>query len=56
MKYKVQISTGWIRKDYVTGLTEEEAIEICQNNGWSYLDENEFEWSMDYVEDWGRKE
>lgn len=49
--FKVQISTGWIRRDYVTGLTESEAIEICEDHGWRYLDENCFEWDMDYVEE-----
>ena len=52
MKFKVQISSGWVRHDYICGLTEQEAIEICQENNWEYMDENEFVWNMDYVEDY----
>lgn len=26
--------------------TEEEANKFCAENNWSYLDENEFEWSL----------
>lgn len=54
--YKIQLSSGWSTRDYVTGLTEAEAIEICEDNGWRFLDENCFEWSMSYVEDYGNAE
>lgn len=51
MKFKVQLSTGWIRKDFCSDLTEQEAIEICEMHDWHYTDENCFDWCMDYVEE-----
>lgn len=50
--YTIQLSTGWIRKDYVTGLTEQEAIDFCDENGWKFRDENGFVWDMDYIEEY----
>ena len=47
--FKIILSTGWITKDYISGLTEAECIEICESNNWEWYDENEFCWSMDYV-------
>ena len=49
--FKIIISSGWITHDWLSGLTESEAIEICQDNNWEWYDENQFCWSMDYVED-----
>ena len=49
--YKVIMSSGIVTHDYVRGLTMEEAADFCEENDWHYLDENRFEWSLDYVED-----
>lgn len=51
MKYKVQISNGWERLDYCRGLTEQEAIHICESHGRTLIDEDDNIWIMDYVED-----
>lgn len=52
MEYKIQMSSCSVRKDYVGGLTEREAIDICEEYNWEYMDENGFVWSLDYVEDY----
>ena len=49
--FKIQLIAGTCRKDYLYGLTEQEAIMICENHGWEFVDENEFCWDMDYVEE-----
>lgn len=49
--FKIQISCGWIRHDWLSGLTEGEAIEICEENNWQWIDENNFCWDMDYVDE-----
>ena len=49
---KIQLSTGWTTQDYITGLTEQEAIEICEDHNWEYYDENEFCWGMNIVDDY----
>lgn len=51
-KYKVIISAGCVTHDLVCGLTMREAIDYCEEHDWCYLDENCFEWSLDYVEDY----
>lgn len=50
--FKIQLSCGWTHMDYVSGMTEQEAIDFCEQSGWKFIDENGFEWDMDYVEDW----
>ena len=32
--FKIIISSGWITHDWLSGLMESEAIEICQDNNW----------------------
>lgn len=51
MEFKIQLCSGAVRHDFIGGLTETEAIELCQHYGWEWQDENEFVWDMDYVED-----
>jgi len=51
-KYKVIMTARTVSHDYVCGLTEREAIDFCEENNWVYLDENCFEWSLDYVQDY----
>ena len=48
------VSAGGVRHDLYGDLTEREAIDFCEENNWHYLDENCFEWDLDYVEDYGR--
>lgn len=43
-------SGGGTTYEFMGGLTEEEAIEIGNKNGWRWIDENCFEWSMTYDE------
>lgn len=51
--FKVQIvSAGGVRYDLICGLTEQEAIDFCEENNWEYMDENCFVWDLDYVEDY----
>lgn len=53
MMFTVQIvSAGGVRHDLFGDLTEREAIDFCEENNWYYLDENCFEWALDYVEDY----
>lgn len=50
MTFKVQmVSMGGTRKDLYTGLTEHEAVEICESYGW-VMDEG-YLWDLDIVED-----
>ena len=49
--FKIEISSGRCRKDLYTGLEENEAIRILDAYEWTYIDENEFEWDMDMVEE-----
>ena len=51
MRFKIQLSAGWVRKDCIYDLSESEAYEICSEHNWEYLDDNMFCWNMDYVED-----
>lgn len=53
MKYKVQVTNGHdhIDYDYLRGLTEEEAIFICEKYGETFVDEKGNVWRLDYVED-----
>ena len=49
--FTVQIvSPGGIRHDLYGSLTEREAIDFCDEHNWTWLDENCFEWNLDYVE------
>lgn len=53
-KYKViMVSGGGVKHDLVCGLSEQEAIDYCEEHDWVYLDENCFEWHLDYVQDYG---
>lgn len=52
--FKVVICAGCVRHDLYCGLTEQEAIDYCEENDWCYIDENEFEWSLDYINDIGK--
>ena len=49
--FKVQMVAGCVRHDYCGGLTEQEAIDFCEENNWEHMDENCFVWDLDYVED-----
>lgn len=50
--YKIVIaSDGGTERDYLSGLSEAEAIYVCEANGWSFYDENDFAWQMRIEED-----
>ena len=46
--FKVVMEAGSVKQNYLRGLTEREAEHVCENNGWTYTDENGFVWSLDY--------
>lgn len=51
-QYKIQmVSLGGTRRDMYTGLTEEEAIEICESFGWEACPDGGYVWDLDIVED-----
>ena len=51
-RFKIQmVSLGGTRRDMYTGLTEEEAIEICESYGWEVDPEGGYVWDLDIVED-----
>ena len=53
MMFKVQLVSAFgIRHDLCGDLTEREAIDFCEVNDWHYVDENGFDWDLDYVEDY----
>ena len=49
--FKIILSAGWYTKDYCTGLTEQEAIDICESSGWERREDDDFIWCMNYVEE-----
>lgn len=51
--FKVFMQAGSVKCDWVRGLTEQEAEYVCENNGWTYTDENNFLWSLDYEPEGG---
>lgn len=51
--YQIYIESPIGRVKYDIGFpyeSEEEAIKDCESNDWVYIDENKFEWYMDYKE------
>ena len=50
-EYVITMSSGHgTVRDFMTLPTKEEAIDICEGYGWVFMDENEFEWSLDIDE------
>ena len=48
----IMVSEGGTKKDYLSGFASEaEAEARAENDGWHHLDENEFEWRLEVVED-----
>ena len=48
----VMVSEGGTKKDYrLDFATEAEAEQVAAEDGWRYVDENQFEWSLDVEED-----
>ena len=51
-KFKVVMcSMGGTRQDMYTGLTEQEAIDICEEYGWEVSPDGGYVWDLDYIED-----
>lgn len=51
--YKViVVSGGGVKRDWLYQLTEEEAIQYCEEHDWCIVDDNCFEWHLDYVRDY----
>ena len=50
--YKVvMVSAGGIKHDFINGLSQDEAFDICEMNNWEYQDENGFYWDLNFVRD-----
>lgn len=50
---KVVIVSAFGVKHHLVGqLTEEEAYNFCVEHNWRWLDENEFEWSLEIEDDY----
>ena len=47
----VMCSLGGTRRDMYTGLTEEEAIEICEDFGWTACPDGGYVWDLEIVEE-----
>lgn len=48
----VMVSDGGIKHDFHMGFaTEAEAEQAAAEEGWSYVDENQFEWRLEVEED-----
>lgn len=41
-------SGGGTKREFMTCETKYEACEFCSIYGWKYVDENGFEWELDY--------
>jgi hypothetical protein len=53
LTFKVILQDANGKRDYLTGLTKQEAVHVCENNDWSYTDENDFVWFMGYEPEGG---
>lgn len=52
MVYKIVLtSMGGTRRNYMTGLTEDEAIKLCEDNGWEIDPDGGYVWDMEIEED-----
>lgn len=52
MMYKIVLtSMGGTRRDYMTGLTEAEAVKICEDSGWAVAPDDGYVWDMEIEED-----
>lgn len=51
--FKVFMQAGSVKREWMRGLTEREAEYVCENNDWTYTDENDFVWSLDYEPEGG---
>ena len=48
--FGIRITAGSVKHDWMSGLTYKAARDICTQNGWTWVDENEFAWNMEIVE------
>jgi hypothetical protein len=51
MTYKIVMTAGRIHRDMYTGLTEEEATEICEGYGWEVAPDGGFVWDLEIEEE-----
>ena len=50
--YKIQmVSMGGTRKDMYTGLTEQEAVDLCESMGWTACPNGGYVWDLEVVEE-----
>ena len=47
----VRVSWGGTKRDMYTGLTEENAIEICEDYGWTACPDGGYEWDLEIEEE-----
>lgn len=50
-KYTVIARTPYTRFPIITFDTEKEAYMYCDEEGWTFMDENEFVWDLDVIEE-----
>lgn len=48
--YSVYMTTGFFGAKHLLASfpTEEEAITFCEKNNWEYIDENDFQWNLEF--------
>lgn len=42
------VSAGGVKHHLCGQMTEQEAIDFCNGHDWTWVDENGFEWDLDY--------
>ena len=49
--YKIIMRAGRVKKDMYTNLTEDEAVEICEDYGWEVAPDGGFVWDLEIEEE-----
>ncbi len=51
--FKIVMTAGTVKKDMFTGMTHEQAVEICEGYGWTVAPDGDggFEWDLEIEEE-----
>ena len=50
--YKIVMSSwGGTKHDFAVGLSEKEAVELCDSYGWEYSEDGGYVWDLEIEED-----
>lgn len=49
--FKVVMIGGTVKMDMFTGLTHKDAVDICEDYGWTVAPDGGFEWDLDIEEE-----